>query len=152
MEINTLEKRIERLSSHITEFTGTSLVFILALACVLIWAISGPFLHFSENWQLLINTITSIVTFLMVFLIQRAQNKDYKAIQIKLNELIASNEKASNRIVSVEELTESEINVLQKFYSNLSADANKDGDITTIYTTPGESIEIVTKETTTEKK
>ncbi len=134
--MDILEKKFEHLSSTITEFTGGSTAFIVALAFILIWAITGPFFNFSETWQLVINTSTTIITFLMVFLIQRAQNKDYKAIQIKLNELIASNEKASNRIVSVEELTESEIDVLQKFYSNISANAKKDCNISEVYATP----------------
>ena len=96
----------ESFANKATAFTGSSPAFIGAALIVIIWAISGPFFKFSETWQLVINTGTTIITFLMVFLIQKAQNKDSKAIQIKLNELIASNEKASNRIVDIEDLTE----------------------------------------------
>lgn len=83
---------------------------------VIIWAATGPVFKFSEVWQIVINTGTTIITFLMVFLIQKAQNKDSKAIQIKLNELIAANEKANNRMVDIEDLTEDELDELHKLY------------------------------------
>lgn len=102
----------ERFSNWATKFTGSSYAFIGATLIVLVWAISGPIFKYSETWQLVINTGTTIITFLMVFLIQKAQNKDSKAIQIKLNELLAANEKASNRIVDIEDLTEKELDDL----------------------------------------
>ena len=95
----------ESFANKATVFTGSSAAFIIATLIVIIWAVTGPVFNYSETWQLVINTGTTIITFLMVFLIQKAQNKDSKAIQIKLNELIASNEKASNRIVDIEDLT-----------------------------------------------
>lgn len=119
----------ERFSNWATTATGSPAAFIIAVVLILVWAISGPFFVFSETWQLVINTGTTIVTFLMVFLIQKAQNKDSKAIQIKLNELIAASEKASNRIVDIEDLTEKELDNLHKFYEELSDLAESDNDL-----------------------
>jgi len=120
----------ERFSNWATIATGSSAAFMVAAAVVLVWAISGPLFHYSETWQLVINTGTTIVTFLMVFLIQKAQNKDSKAIHLKLNELLASHEGTSNRIVDIENLTEKELDRLHKFYAQLSTLAEKDDDIT----------------------
>jgi len=94
----------ERFATSFTRATGSTAAFILAFFVVVIWAASGPFFHYSENWQLVINTGTTIITFLMVFLIQKAQNKDSLAIQLKLNELVAAHEFASNRLVNVENM------------------------------------------------
>jgi len=121
----------ERFSNWATKFTGSSYAFIGATIIVIAWGISGPIFNYSETWQLVINTGTTIITFLMVFLIQKAQNKDSKAIQIKLNELIAANEKASNRIVDIEDLTEKELDQLHCFYEKLSDFAEEDADIHT---------------------
>ncbi len=119
----------ERFANWATKFTGSSGAFITATIIVILWAITGPVFKYSETWQLVINTGTTIITFLMVFLIQKAQNKDSKAIQIKLNELIASNEKASNRIVDIEDLTEKELDQLHCYYEKLSDFAEEDEDI-----------------------
>ncbi|MGL6129706.1 low affinity iron permease family protein [Chryseobacterium artocarpi] len=121
----------ERFSNWAVKFTGSPHAFLGAMAVVVIWAVSGPFFDYSETWQLVINTGTTIITFLMVFLIQKAQNKDSKAIQIKLNELIAAHEKASNRIVDIEDLTEAELDQLHYYYENLAQFAKKDADIHT---------------------
>ena len=110
----------ERFSNKVTQATGSTPAFIFALLLVVLWACTGPIFHFSENWQLVINTGTTIVTFLMVFLIQKSQNKDSLAIQLKLNELVAAHEFASNRLVNVENMTEDELKVIQKYYSRLS--------------------------------
>jgi len=110
----------ERFAAAVTKATGSTAAFILAFFAVLVWAVSGPFFHYSENWQLVINTSTTIITFLMVFLIQKAQNKDSLAIQLKLNELVAAHEFASNRLVNVENMSEEEMKVIQKYYSSLS--------------------------------
>src|SRR5262249_24438498 len=91
-----------------------SLAFVLAVAIILIWGITGPLFHFSDTWQLVINTGTTIVNFLMVFLIQRTQNKDAHAIHLKLNEIVAALEGASNRLIDVEDLTEPEMDALRK--------------------------------------
>ena len=119
----------ERFSNWATTATGSPAAFIIAVALILVWAISGPFFNFSETWQLVINTGTTIVTFLMVFLIQKGQNKDSKAIQIKLNELIAAHEKASNRTVDIEDLTEKELDKLHRYYQKLSDLAEEDTDL-----------------------
>lgn len=119
----------ERFSNSVTQATGTSIAFGIAVILILAWAATGPFFHFSETWQLVINTGTTIVTFLMVFLIQKSQNKDSKAIQLKLNELIASVKGASNRLVNIEDLNEEELDQLHKLYIRLSAQAKKTHDI-----------------------
>ncbi len=119
----------EKFSNWATKFTGSSAAFIGSALIVVIWAASGPVFKYSETWQLVINTGTTIITFLMVFLIQKAQNKDSKAIQIKLNELIAAHEKASNRIVDIEDLTEKELDQLHKYYEKLADFAEEDEDI-----------------------
>ncbi|MGH1519028.1 low affinity iron permease family protein [Chryseobacterium sp. JK1] len=121
----------EKFSNWAVKFTGSAYAFGGAVLVVVVWAVSGPFFDYSETWQLVINTGTTIITFLMVFLIQKAQNKDSKAIQIKLNELIAAHEKASNRIVDIEDLTEAELDQLHHYYENLAKFAKEDADIHT---------------------
>src|SRR6476661_4698045 len=110
----------ERFANKMTTFTGSSTAFTSAVLIVLIWAASGPLFDFSETWQLVINTGTTIITFLMVFLIQKTQNKDSLALHLKLNELVASSRFASNRLVDVEDLTEEELEILKKYYMKLS--------------------------------
>ncbi len=119
----------ERISHYCTEFTGSSSAFILALLIIVIWLITGPVFYFTDTWQLVINTGTTIITFLMVFLIQRAQNKDSKAIHLKLNELIASLKGPSNRLINVEDLNEEDIAILSKYFHRLSEMAKKEGDL-----------------------
>jgi len=118
----------ESFATQATHIAGSTQAFIIACIIVLGWVITGPVFHFSDTWQLLINTATTIATFLMVFLIQKTQNKDAIAIQIKLNELIAASEKASNRIVDIEELTEEELIRLHKYYTHLSEITKRDKD------------------------
>ena len=118
-----------RVSNSVSCMVGSPMAFIIAFLIVVIWAISGPIFKFSDTWQLVINTGTTIITFLMVFIIQHSQNKDTMALQLKLNELIAANSKASNRLVDIEDLTENELRVLKKFYVRLSDRAEKDEDI-----------------------
>jgi low affinity Fe/Cu permease len=108
------------LSSGVTRATGSSYGFLVALVVVLVWAATGPLFGFSSSWQLIINTTTTIVTFLMVFVIQHAQNKDTLAIHLKLNELIASNSSANNRLVDIEEMSPEELAVIKKFYGKLA--------------------------------
>ena len=117
---------LERFSRTATEATGTSTAFILALLVIIVWLVTGPLFNFSDTWQLVINTGTTIVTFLMVFLIQRSQNKDALAIHLKLNEIVAALEGASNRLIDVEDLTEEEIRILHIHYQKLVAMAKKD--------------------------
>lgn len=121
---------LERFSLKATKATGTSGAFVIALAVLIVWGLSGPLFHFSDTWQLVINTGTTIVTFLMVFLIQRTQNKDALAIHLKLNEIVAAIEGASNRLIDVEDLTEAEIEVLHKHYQKLVTLAKRDGKLT----------------------
>jgi low affinity Fe/Cu permease len=123
-------RQLERLSKTVSDWTGSSSAFGVACAVVLIWLISGPFFHFSDTWQLVINTGTTIVTFLMVFLIQRSQNKESLAVQLKLNELVAAMQGASNRLIDVEDLTEAELLTLRKHYATLVAMSRKDGNLT----------------------
>src|SRR3990170_5577089 len=117
------------ISTWVTRKVGSPGVSISAFIVIILWAISGPLFNFSNTWQLVINTGTTIITFLMVFIIQQSQNKDTAAMHLKLNELIASNEKASNRLIVVEDLTEEEIHVLKSFYSKLADKAEKEMDI-----------------------
>jgi low affinity Fe/Cu permease len=119
----------EKFANWSTHFTGSSPAFIGALSIVLIWGISGPLFDYSETWQLVINTGTTIITFLMVFLIQKSQNKDSKAIHLKLNELIAALEGTSNRMVDIEDLNEEELDQLHKFYAHLALLAKKESDL-----------------------
>lgn len=116
----------EKFSSVVTKAAGSSAAFVSALALVFGWLVTGPIFNFSENWQLFINTGTTIITFLMVFLIQKSQNKDSLAIQLKLNELVAAHEFASNRLVSIEDMTSEELEVIQKYYSRLSEFTKKE--------------------------
>ena len=121
---------LERFSRTATEATGTSTAFILALLVIIVWLVTGPLFKFSDTWQLVINTGTTIVTFLMVFLIQRSQNKDALAIHLKLNEIVAALEGASNRLIDVEDLSEEEIRTLHKYYQRLVMMAKKDIKLT----------------------
>jgi low affinity Fe/Cu permease len=120
---------LANLSLIATEWAGGSLAFAVAVAVILIWALTGPLFHFSDTWQLVINTGTTVETFLMVFLIQRAQNKESKAVQLKLNEIVAALQGASNRLIDVESLSEEEIEVLHEHYAEISRQAEKDGSI-----------------------
>jgi low affinity Fe/Cu permease len=120
---------LERWSRAVTAWTGSSWAFAAAVAVILAWVITGPLFHFSDTWQLVINTGTTVVTFLMVFLIQRAQNKDSLAIQLKLNEIVAAMPGASNRLIDVEDLTEAELVRLHDFYSRLAEIAKHEADI-----------------------
>jgi low affinity Fe/Cu permease len=118
-----------RFSTMVTKVTGKPGTFITALLIVIIWAVTGPIFKFSDTWQLVINTGTTIITFLMVFVIQQSQNKDTTAIHLKLNELIAATRGASNRLIDIEDLTEEELDALKKFYIELSKLAQKERDI-----------------------
>jgi low affinity Fe/Cu permease len=122
-------KFFNRLSTKVTKAAGRPLATVLAFLLVLGWAVSGPLFNYSESWQLFINTGTTIITFLMVFIIQQSQNKDTMALQLKLNELIACHEHASNRLIDIEDLTEEELEVLKKFYIKLSDLAEKEKDL-----------------------
>jgi low affinity Fe/Cu permease len=121
---------LERFARHATEWTGTSWAFGLASAVIVVWLATGPVFAFSDTWQLVINTGTTIVTFLMVFLIQRSQNKDAQAIHLKLNEIVAAIDGASNRLINIEDLSEDEVHTLHRHYQTLAQIAKREGLLT----------------------
>src|SRR4026208_938438 len=127
---NKVSELVEKFSHQATKATGTSIAFVLAVVVILVWLITGPLFGYSDTWQLVINTGTTIVTFLMVFLIQRAQNKDALAIHLKLHEMVAAVEGASNRLIDVEDLSEPEIDALRKYYKRLIELAREDDQLT----------------------
>ena len=126
-----LRRKWEAFARKASLWTGRPWAFGIAAAIVAAWLVTGPIFRFSDTWQLVINTATTVVTFLMVFLIQHAQNKDTKAMELKLNELVAAMEGASNRLIDVEELSEEELETLQKHFRRLVAMAKKDQKLTT---------------------
>jgi low affinity Fe/Cu permease len=123
----------EKLATKVTKATGSTPVIITAFLIVVVWGLSGPVFDYSETWQLVINTGTTIVTFLMVFLIQKTQNKDSLAIQIKLNELVAAHELTSNHMIDVEDMSEEELEVIEKYYARLAELAKKEKNIKQSY-------------------
>ena len=125
----TFAAKFERIGTKVTRAAGSSTAFLIALSVILVWLVSGPFFGYSDTWQLIINTGTTIITFLMVFAIQQSQNKDSMAIQLKLNELIACEERASNRLVVIEDLSQEELEILKKFYIRLSELAEQENDL-----------------------
>lgn len=126
---SNLSLKLESFSETVTAWTGSNYGIGTAVLIVIVWAISGPIFGFSDTWQLVINTGTTIVTFLMVFMIQRSQNKESLALQLKLNELVAALEGASNRLIDVEGLSEDELLLLRKHYHKLANLAAKDSDL-----------------------
>jgi low affinity Fe/Cu permease len=116
----------DRFASRVTRWAGSPIAFALALSSVVVWAALGHLFHYSENWQLVINTGTTIVTFLMVFMIQQSQNKDSIALHLKLNELLAASKQASNRMIGIEDLDEQDLREVAEFYVRLATRA-KDG-------------------------
>jgi low affinity Fe/Cu permease len=129
-KIRGLAHGLERVSEAVTRWAGSSSAFALALGIVLVWALLGPVFQYSNTWQLVINTGTTIVTFLMVFLIQRSQNKEALAIHLKLNEIVAALEGASNRLIDAEDLPEKDLEKLERHYGELADLAANDRDLT----------------------
>ena len=123
-----MQTAFDHFASRVTRWAGSPTMFCIALAVVLVWAISGPMFGFSEVWQLVINTATTIVTFLMVFLIQQSQNKDSIAVHLKLNELLASSRHASNRMIGIEDLDEQDLREVADFYVRLADRARQAGN------------------------
>jgi len=119
----------ENLARAGTRFTGSTPAFIIAVGVILVWGVTGPVFHYSDTWQLVINTGTTIVTFLMVFLIQRSQNNDSRAVHLMLNEIVAALEGASSRLVNVEDLSEDELKVLHRYYQRIAELAKKDSSL-----------------------
>jgi low affinity Fe/Cu permease len=133
-DLTKAEKRprapfFERWAVAITHVVGSAKAFAVALAVIVAWALMGPIFGFSDTWQLVINTGTTIVTFLVVFLIQQSQNKESLAIQLKLNELVAALDGASSRLIDVESLSEHDLQVLHAHYRRLAAMARESANI-----------------------
>ena len=124
-----LQLFFHRFANTVTRISGRPVASVMAFLLIIVWAVTGPFFGFSNTWQLVINTGTTIITFLMVFIIQQSQNKDTMAVQLKLNELIASQKNASNRLIDIEDLTSDELEVLKKFYIKLSGLSARDNDL-----------------------
>lgn len=129
IKCSPMGKVFNKISNAVTKAAGRPVTSIIAMCIIIVWALLGPVFDYSDTWQLIINTGTTIITFLMVFIIQQSQNKDTVAIHLKLNELIASQKGASNRLIDVEDLTEEELEVLKKFYVKLSRLALKQKDL-----------------------
>jgi low affinity Fe/Cu permease len=125
---------LERFSAKVTAWSGSSFAFGLAVLAIVVWLVTGPIFGYSNTWQLVINTATTIVTFLMVFLVQRSQNKESRAIQLKLNELVAAIDGASNRLIDIEDLDEDELESMHRYYAKLVALARKDAKLTQSHT------------------
>jgi low affinity Fe/Cu permease len=122
-------RRFERFAHAISRFAGSTSAFLIALGLIVLWIVLGPVFHYSSTWQLAVNTGTTVITFLMVFLIQRSQNKEALAVQLKLNEVVAALQGASNRLVNVEDLEEADLEVLHSHYRSLAEMARREGDI-----------------------
>ena len=119
----------ERFARAVTRFAGSTAAACLAMLTIVVWGALGPLFQYNDRWQLVINTGTTIVTFLMVFLIQRSQNKDALAIHLKLNEIVAALEGASSRLVNVEDLSEDELTVLHHYYQRIAELAKQDSSL-----------------------
>ena len=119
---------LSRFASAATEWTGSTPAFVIAALIIIVWGITGPLFHYSDTWQLVINTGTTIVTFLMVFLIQNTQNRDSQAIQVKLDELIRSIEGAHLALLDLEELDDEDFDRICSDYRDLAREARKDLD------------------------
>jgi len=140
-----INDKFDHFAAKATFLMGSSAAFSIAFFIVIIWLVSGPIFKFSDTWQLVINTVTTIITFLMVFLIQRSQNKESLAVQLKLNELVASSKEASNRLIDVEDLTQDELEHLHKFYIKLARKAEKEANLKETHSVEEERIEEVSK-------
>lgn len=124
--MKTLNCLFNSFAKWIARMTGHPVVFVAAIAVIVVWAITGPMFGFNDSWQLVINTGTTIITFLMVFLIQNTQNRDTAAIHIKLDELIRSTKGAHNALLDLEEMEEHDLERLRKDYEDLAATARLD--------------------------
>jgi low affinity Fe/Cu permease len=113
------------MASRAAQIVGSAWVFFVALAVIIMWAITGPMFHYSDTWQLIINTGTTIITFLMVFLIQNTQNRDAKAIHLKLNELVHAVSKAHDELIDVEKLSDEELKTLDGYYDRVRKECER---------------------------
>ena len=117
-------KGFSRFATGISNFAGSSWMFIVACAAIVLWGVTGPLFHYSDSWQLVINTATTIVTFLMVFLIQNTQNRDTRAMNLKLDEIIRSIRHAHNEMIDIEKLSDEELQELAKKYQKIREEAD----------------------------
>ncbi|WP_027800768.1 low affinity iron permease family protein [Paraburkholderia dilworthii] len=118
---NPITRAFDAFASSVTRLAGSPVAFALAIITVIVWAVTGPLFHFSDAWQLVINTGTTIITFLMVFLIQQSQNKDSVAMHLKLNELLASHRAANNQLIGIEDASEDDLRRLAEAYLRLAS-------------------------------
>jgi low affinity Fe/Cu permease len=118
----TAKIRFSRFAARVSQWVGTSWMFLLALSGIVAWGLTGPMFHFSDTWQLIVNTATTIVTFLMVFLIQNTQNRDARAIHLKLDEVIRSIHEAHNEMIDIEKLSDDELKKLSGRYERIRAE------------------------------
>ena len=116
------------LANKSAEAMGSAPAFVIATLAVLLWAVSGPWFHYSDTWQLIINTATTVLTFLAVFLIQHSQNRDGRAIQLKLDELIQATTNARNRLIDLEHCTDDEMRELQEEFAKIQRDRSTHAD------------------------
>lgn len=128
-----MAKWFGKFSNRVTHLAGSPVAFVAACCIVIIWAVLGPVFHYSDTWQLVINTGTTIVTFLMVFLIQQSQNKDTAALHLKLNELLSAVPKASDYLIAVEDLSEEELIIIRKYYEKMLSLTKKKAELSDIY-------------------
>ena len=118
-------KGFQVLATRASGYVGSKWAFAAALSLIVGWAVTGPYFHYSDTWQLVVNTATTIVTFLMVFLIQNSQNRDAKAIHLKLDEIIRANRGADNRMIDIEKLSDEELEVLAGYFGQISLECER---------------------------
>ena len=130
LSVTSRADRFGRFAARSSHYLGSRWAFMSAIGVIVVWAVTGPLFHYSDTWQLVINTGTTIVTFLMVFLIQNTQNRDARAIHLKLNELIHAVDKAKNQMIDVESLSDRELEALEKTYEAIrtKAEARRQSD------------------------
>jgi low affinity Fe/Cu permease len=122
-----ITRAFDTFASAVTRWAGSPVAFGMAVISIVVWAVTGPVFHYSEDWQLVINTGTTIVTFVMVFLIQQSQNKDSVALHLKLNELLASHRSADNHLIGIEDASEDELRRLAAAYLRMASEKDPDG-------------------------
>ena len=124
---NPVTRAFDNFASSVTRLAGSPIAFGIAVITVIVWAVTGPFFHYSDAWQLVINTGTTIITFLMVFMIQQSQNKDSVAMHLKLNELLASHRAANNQLIGIEDASEDDLRRLAEAYLRLASRVGTQG-------------------------
>lgn len=128
-ETQTATKQFSRFAATVSQWVGSSWMFLIAVSGIIVWGATGPLFHYSDTWQLIVNTATTVVTFLVVFLIQNTQNRDARAIHLKLDEIIRSIHHAHNEMIDIEKLSDDELEELAKHYERIreECDSRKRG-------------------------